>query len=94
MNGRNVFSAITVLLLIAAAIYLANARMPIDPTEQKPPATSTLWAAPVLNTVTVSPTMMGGEGGWYSDMPTAVPVKPRNVPAETATPTLTVTPHP
>lgn len=92
MRARTAFVVIIALAFVVAAIFAVNARIPqlVDPIATPPPPTQ--WVVPVINTVTVSPTMMGEGGGWYSDMPTPVPVQPRNVPKPSVTPTFTVTP--
>lgn len=93
MSGRTSSTFILIVFVVTAAVLLVNARAPLnDPINRQPPPTSTVWAAPVLNTLTVAPTLPGDGGGWFSNLPTAIPVAPRVVPTKLPTPTLTVIP--
>ncbi len=89
MMGRTTFPVIVLLVVGTTAILMANLQRPVvDPIQAQPAATSTRWATPVLRTATASPTLTGAEGGWYSHLPTPVPVNPRMVQSETPTPTV------
>lgn len=93
MNGRTTFPLIALLIVEITVLLIINLQRPVvDPTQAQPAATSTRWAAPVLRTATASPTLTGAEGGWYSNMPTPVPVSPRTVQNRTPTPTDIATP--
>ncbi len=88
MMGRTTFPVIVLLVVGTTAIFIANLQRPMmDPIQAQPAATSTRWTAPVLRTATASPTLTGAEGGWYSHLPTPVPVIPRTVRSGTPTPT-------
>ncbi len=89
MMGRTTFPVIVLLVVGTTAILLANLQRPMaDPIQAQPAATATRWAAPVMRTATAFPTLTGAEGGWYSHLPTPVPVKPRTEPSETPTATV------
>ncbi len=93
MSTQTPFPLILIVVGVAATVLLVNTRAPLnDPINRQPPPTSTVWAAPVLNTLTVAPTLLGDGGGWFSNLPTAIPVTPRVVSTKLPTSTLTVTP--
>lgn len=93
MNGRTTFPMIALLIVEITVLLIINLQRPVvDPIQVQPAATSTRWAAPVLRTATASPTLPGSEGGWYSHMPTPVPVSSRTVQNRTPTPTDIATP--
>jgi hypothetical protein len=88
MTGRSTFSVIVFLVAAATTVLIANLQRPmVDPVQAEPAATSTRWTAPILHTATISPTLLGGEGGWFSQLPTPVPASPRVVSKKTQTPT-------
>ena len=93
MTAKTIFPVMALLVVGITATFVVNLQRPlVDPIQAQPAATSTRWATPVLRTATASPTLTGAEGGWYSSMPTPVPVSPRAVRNGTPTPDDIATP--
>ncbi len=92
IRENHLFVFVLVTVGFTAATLILNVREPLkDPIQAQPLVTSTAWKAPVITNSTLTPTLKGAEGGWWSNMPTPVPVKTRWV-APTAKPTNSQTP--